>query len=56
MVRLSEATVSRHLRVLREAGLVKARREGRFVLYSLVLDRASALSSDLLDFIKEPTG
>lgn len=31
---LSQATVSRHLRVLREAGLVTARRQGRFVLYT----------------------
>jgi DNA-binding transcriptional ArsR family regulator len=51
VVRLSEATVSRHLSVLRAAGLVASRREGRFVLYWLVPDRASTLSSLLLDFI-----
>ena len=35
--------VSHHLRVLREAGLVSARREGQFVHYSRVEDRLHQL-------------
>ncbi|MDO8137123.1 MAG: metalloregulator ArsR/SmtB family transcription factor [Candidatus Brocadiales bacterium] len=33
--------VSRHLRVLRQAGLLKERKEGRWVYYSLSQDRSS---------------
>jgi len=36
--------VSHHLRVLREAGLVSARREGQFVHYSRVEDRIHQLT------------
>ncbi|MBI4300594.1 MAG: winged helix-turn-helix transcriptional regulator [Chloroflexi bacterium] len=32
---LSQPTISRHLQVLRRAGLVKARREGQQVVYSI---------------------
>ena len=35
--------VSHHLRVLREAGLVSARREGQFIHYSRVEDRIRQL-------------
>lgn len=35
--------VSHHLRVLREAGLVSARREGQFIYYSRVEDRIRQL-------------
>lgn len=51
----SKSATSQHLRVLRDAGIVSARRRGRVVMYSLctapmvqatvqVLDRAAALS------------
>ncbi len=33
---LPQSTVSRHLRVLRERGLVKTRRQGASILYSLM--------------------
>jgi ArsR family transcriptional regulator len=39
--------VSHHLRVLREAGLVSARREGQFVHYSRVEDRILQLTQAL---------
>jgi DNA-binding transcriptional ArsR family regulator len=52
----SKSATSQHLRVLRDAGIVSARRRGRTVMYSLgtapmisatvqVLDRAAALSA-----------
>jgi ArsR family transcriptional regulator len=47
---LSQATVSQHLKVLREAGVVVARPEGRTVRYSLhggALRRLSTLVSSL---------
>jgi ArsR family transcriptional regulator len=40
---LSTALVSHHLRVLREAGLVGERREGRWVHYALDLERLARL-------------
>jgi ArsR family transcriptional regulator len=39
--------VSHHLKVLREAGLVSARREGQFVHYSRVEDRILQLTQAL---------
>jgi len=39
--------VSHHLRVLREAGLVVARKEGQFVYYSRVEDRIHELTTVL---------
>lgn len=41
--------VSRHLRRLRDAGLVHRHREGRIVIYDLDLDGFRDLGSDLLD-------
>jgi len=40
---ISQNLVSHHLRVLREAGLVAARKEGQFVHYSRVEDRIHEL-------------
>src|SRR5262245_18568412 len=39
----SVANTSQHLRVLAAAGLVRSRREGRYVLYRLASDRVSEL-------------
>ena len=44
---LSQPTVSHHLRVLREAGLVEARRRGTWGYYSLVPQTVSALAGAL---------
>ncbi|MEU6002751.1 DUF5937 family protein [Streptomyces sp. NPDC047197] len=45
---LSAPEVSRHLAVLRGAGLLTARREGRYVRYTLKLPDLTALGADLL--------
>lgn len=56
VLRRSKSATSQHLRVLRDAGVVSARRKGRVVNYSLtsapmveavvqVLDRAAAISA-----------
>ncbi|MFZ3492373.1 DUF5937 family protein [Streptomyces sp. 5.8] len=45
---LSPPEVSRHLAVLRRAGLLTARRHGRYVRYTLNLPGLTALGSDLL--------
>lgn len=45
---LSSPEVSRHLAVLRHAGLLTARRRGRYVHYSLDLSATTSLGTDLL--------
>ena len=44
---LSQPTVSHHLRILREAGLVSGRREGRWVHYQVVPGRLEELREAL---------
>ncbi len=44
---LSQPTVSHHLRVLREAGLVEARRRGTWAYYRLLPETVAALASTL---------
>lgn len=44
---LSQPTISHHLKVLREAGLVSGRREGRWVHYRVVEGRLAELSDAL---------
>src|SRR5436190_6095647 len=41
---VSQPTVSEHLRVLREAGLVRTRREGTSICYSAVPEALAALT------------
>jgi DNA-binding transcriptional ArsR family regulator len=52
LVGLSEAGLSKHLRLLARAGVLESRRDGYYVLYSLVPDRLVALSATLLAFIR----
>jgi DNA-binding transcriptional ArsR family regulator len=47
VVGLSEPGTSKHLRALAEAGLLERRREGYYVVYSVVPDKLDALSDDL---------
>jgi ArsR family transcriptional regulator, arsenate/arsenite/antimonite-responsive transcriptional repressor len=44
---LAQPTVSHHLRVLREAGLVEARRRGTWAYYRLVPEAVAELASAL---------
>jgi ArsR family transcriptional regulator, arsenate/arsenite/antimonite-responsive transcriptional repressor len=51
-VRLSQNLVSHHLRVLREAGLISSRRDGRWVYYAINVAQLGMLRnafSDLFD-------
>ena len=47
LVGLSEAGTSKHLRLLAEAGVVTSRREGYYVVYSVVDERVESLAGDL---------
>jgi DNA-binding transcriptional ArsR family regulator len=51
LVGISEAGLSKHLRLLAGAGLVTTRREGYYVLYSLVPERVEAISPALRSFL-----
>jgi DNA-binding transcriptional ArsR family regulator len=52
LVGISEAGLSKHLRVLAEAGLLERRREGYYVLYRLVEARVGAVAPSLLRFLR----
>jgi DNA-binding transcriptional ArsR family regulator len=47
LVGLSEAGTSKHLRLLADAGVVTSRREGYYVVYSVVDERVDSLTGDL---------
>ena len=51
LVGISEAGMSKHLRVLTESGLVRRRRQGYYVLYSVERARLDALGTDVLVFL-----
>lgn len=51
LVGISESGISKHMRRLAAAELVRGERNGYYVLYSLVPERAVAASDALLDFL-----
>jgi DNA-binding transcriptional ArsR family regulator len=53
LVGISEAGLSKHLRQLADAGLVSSRRDGYYVLYSLVPERIEPLTDGLRRFLSE---
>jgi DNA-binding transcriptional ArsR family regulator len=54
LVGLSKSGLSKHLRVLTEAGLLSTRREGWYVLYRLERERFEGLAGELLDWVASP--
>jgi DNA-binding transcriptional ArsR family regulator len=52
-MRLAEPTVSRHLKVLREAGLVRSEKVGGIVLYSGLLEPVDRLPAVLREYIRD---
>ncbi|MDE5569999.1 MAG: autorepressor SdpR family transcription factor [Ruminococcus sp.] len=47
---ISSAAISRHLSILKEAGLIRDSREGKFIFYELNLSVLEELLSWLIDF------
>ncbi len=54
MYGLAEATVSKHLKVLSRAGLVRSERRGNFVFYSGIRDRIQMIRVDIDQFFDQP--
>jgi DNA-binding transcriptional ArsR family regulator len=52
LVGVSEAALSKHLRVLADAGLLERRREGYYVLYRLVSGQVAGLTPGLESFLR----
>ena len=52
---LAVSTVSRHLAVLREAGLIEDDRQGKFVEYRLVAGGAPAPPAQLIEWLDDVT-
>ncbi|MDQ6929175.1 MAG: metalloregulator ArsR/SmtB family transcription factor [Candidatus Eremiobacteraeota bacterium] len=50
---LNQPTVSHHLRILREAGLVTCERRGTWVYYTLAADAHDRLSEALTDIFRQ---
>ncbi len=53
LVGISEAGLSKHLRALADAGLLETRREGYYVLYSLVPGALRAVADALPSFVED---
>jgi DNA-binding transcriptional ArsR family regulator len=50
---LAPSTVSRHMSILKQAGLVKGRKQGRWMYYRLPGPQASALARAALDWLEK---
>ncbi|HEB50059.1 MAG TPA: ArsR family transcriptional regulator [Desulfobulbus sp.] len=49
LLALSQSTVSKHLKILEDAGLVDRRRDGQWVLYSLSAGERSVYAREMLE-------
>ncbi|CAM4438106.1 metalloregulator ArsR/SmtB family transcription factor [Paenibacillus tarimensis] len=54
LLRISEAAVSKHLKILQQAGLVYSERKGNYQYYSLQRSEIDRLSLDMLQFLEQP--
>ncbi len=53
-LKIEQSITSQHLRILRQAGLVDARREGKFILYSVEYDRMTEAVKAINAFLEKP--
>lgn len=51
-MRLEQSVASQHLAILRRAGIVKTKREGKFMYYSLNLERLELLNNMITELLK----
>lgn len=50
-LRLEQSVASQHLAILRRAGIVKTKREGKFIYYSLNKDRIEEIANMINDLV-----
>lgn len=53
LVGVSEAALSRHLRLLADAGIVQANRQSYYVLYSLAPERLAAVTASISSYLRD---
>ena len=53
-LKLEQSITSQHLKILRSAGLVITKRDGKFIIYSLNYDNIKKIMSLLNEFFKKP--
>ena len=53
LLKLAPSTVSKHMAILHQAGLIQARKEGRWILYSLPEARASTCAAAALALVRQ---
>ncbi len=53
MLQMTQPAISHQLKILRQAGLIKSRREGKSVFYSLADSHVSTMISQGVDHIRE---
>jgi ArsR family transcriptional regulator, arsenate/arsenite/antimonite-responsive transcriptional repressor len=51
---LSQSAVSHHVKILKQAGLIRDRRQGKWIFYSLNRDAFESLSLEMQDKVWEP--
>jgi DNA-binding transcriptional ArsR family regulator len=51
-MRLEQSVASQHLAILRRAGIVKTEREGKYMYYSLNLNKLQLLNQLINDLLK----
>jgi len=52
-LKLEQSITSQHLRILRDAGLVKTKRDGKFIHYSINYDRVKKVNKLVGSFLKK---
>lgn len=55
LLQLASSTISKHLQILKEAGLVQSRKKGRWVYYSMTDASNASISRAALDMIYAST-
>ena len=56
LLELAQPTVSKHLKILEESGLVKRRRQGTWMLYSLSAGEESVYARTMLEQLRDWLG
>jgi len=52
-LRLEQSVTSQHLRILREAGIVTTKREGKNIRYFLNYDKIKHVNKEIVSFLKK---